>query len=1025
MTAPDARNKVVERLRTDLIGPTDVAEVIQERPSDRYLSGILFPRQMRIAAEEDEELAADRGDDEPGGEDEAVPLANCLKPASMGLSFAVDASGDSEPIIEIEVRAARYQRVEKGEDASANVEWHRHEPKPFKKTLKVDFKEHGPEKLDGVGFPGLALYSRASPLGGFLTVTVIVINETAAAPDRDASELATWFQSKLKVRVGSKTRFVPRDPDKTKRTADDRTAALIYRNSQEFAVGHTCSVSWRIEEKAPLELETEWIPAAIVPAVSADGDRVFGEALATTNTKPFSAAWLASASDEQLLEGLALVPAAWKNWVKREQSRIGALPKDIKPYAAEHEKLWLEGIRRIEAAIETLRKSKVARDAFRLANEAMVLQRKWAKNESDLTWRPFQLAFQLLTLDGILNPQSNDREVADLLWFPTGGGKTEAYLGCIAILLFYRRLDSQAPRDGGGVSVIMRYTLRVLTTQQFERAAAMIAAADLIRSRHQLMAKQDRFRLGLWIGGDVRPKLVADARKPALRSEVMDLKRCPCCGKPVAVSESDPSKFELECTRKKCELATYNPVMPVWTVDEDIYREPPSLVIGTIDKFAQITRNPKTGSLFGLANAVAHRPPDLIIQDELHLISGPLGTVAGLYEVAIDELCANGGSRPKVVGSTATIKMADDQVRQLFMRGLYQFPPPGLDADNSCFAVSLPEEKKPGRLYLGVTTAGRSAKFTLQAVCASLLQSAADPSLNVALEDAYWTLVAYFNSLRELGGAHVLMLDDVPKTVGAYAARRAEKARPLSEPEELTSRRSQREIPEILAGLSESKSSGNARDALLATNMISVGVDIDRLALMVVNGQPKTVAEYIQATSRVGRAKVPGLVVGIFNAAKPRDRSYFESFFGWHATLYRNVEPTSVTPFAPRAVDRALRAVLVAMVRHLIAAMATNPRMAGRRKQIEAICRTIAKRCSKIDPAETLEVEARLAASVDEWEARVAIDKYWDDWDAKRSLLVSAERNAQLTAAGRGPAGPWPAPNSMRSVEPTTAFRLE
>lgn len=1033
MNSTELRTTLVERLKRDLVGPDQPEELIADRPSDRYLTGILFPRQMRISADEDDELGSGEDDGNEGASDDnAVPLANCIKPASMGMSFAVSVPKGEVAEVRILFSAARYvprwleaggKSSEKAPDdpkaAREGLRWKRLAPKPFEKTFRLEVGDKRPISLASEGFSGLAVFIKTS-VQAVQTVTIVVINEAAASTkDRNETEQNTWFQTALVVTPLGKTSLVPRDLSGGETTKDDQTAALIYRDAQSYAVGHTCSASWTESETVATALQTEWIPTAVVPAVSPDGDAVFSD-LSSTALKPLSAEWLGRATDPDLVAALRLLPAAWKRWAVQQQGRISGLPTPaLRNYAREHEKLWNEGIARINRGIGFLEQSVEGRDAFRYANRAMVLQRKWVRKENDLTWRPFQLAFQLLSLESLLNPASPDRTIADLLWFPTGGGKTEAYLGAIALLLFHRRLRPQSPKDGGGVNVIMRYTLRVLTTQQFERAAAMIAAADMIRAGEKRLECQERFRLGLWIGGDVRPKTVLKAH--ANPEQVMDLKRCPCCGKKLAAAKADQTRFELECLNvKKCELAQKNPKMPVWTVDEDIYREPPSLLIGTVDKFAQIARNPNTGTLFGIGTT--HRPPDLVIQDELHLISGPLGTVAGLYEVAIDEMSHDGASRPKIIGSTATIKMADDQVRSLFMRTLYQFPPPGIDASNSCFAVQ--DDSKPGRLYLGVTTAGRSAKFALQAVCASLLQAASQPGLPPELEDAFWTLVAYFNSLRELGGAHVLMLDDVPKSVGNYAARHGETPRKLREPEELTSRRSQQEIPRILADLAELRSSGIAPDSLLATNMISVGVDIPRLALMVVNGQPKMISEYIQATSRVGRDKTPGLVVTMFNSGKPRDRSYYESFCSWHATLYRSVEPTSVTPFAPRAVDRALRAVLAAMARHLVMGMDTPRLSSSKRTAVQAMAQAIVQRCNFIDKEEKLEVDSRIAAALDEWEARAGLRDYWHDYQPATSLLISAERNAQLQAAGKPAAGPWPAPNSMRTVEPTTPFRL-
>ena len=492
---------------------------------------------------------------------------------------------------------------------------------------------------------------------------------------------------------------------------------------------------------------------------------------------------------------------------------------------------------------------------------------------------------------------------------------------------------------------------------------------------------------------------------------------CPACHETLDWTHNRSAMaIEVRCPNTECALFDPTQPLPVWTVDEDVYRERPTLLVGTIDKFAQIVRRKEIGDLFGLTRGT---PPDLILQDELHLISGPLGTVAGLYEAAIDRMFSAGGRPPKVIGSTATIRRAPDQVRALFDRRTEQFPPPCLAAGDSGFAVI--DDDLPGRVYAGVTTAGRSAKFTLQAVAASLLQSAAGASEDSGDRDPYWTLLSYFNSLRELGGALVLMQDDVNDSIHAIARRRGEERRQPRAIEELTSRRTQEEVRDMLELLSIPAGADGVLDAVLATNMVSVGVDIPRLGLMLVNGQPKGIAEYIQATSRVGRGSVPGLIVTVLNNAKARDRSHYESFATWHGTLYRDVEPTSVTPFASRARDRALHAVLVALVRHLVPGMLDQPRLDDTAiSDARALIGDIAARAKRIDPEEDA-VTSELEQLLGNWVQR-APPSYWAQ--PNRSLLQDAERAATMRAMGRRPGDALPTMNNMRSVEPSTPFRL-
>ena len=325
------------------------------------------------------------------------------------------------------------------------------------------------------------------------------------------------------------------------------------------------------------------------------------------------------------------------------------------------------------------------------------------------------------------------------------------------------------------------------------------------------------------------------------------------------------------------------------------------------------------------------RPPDLIIQDELHLISGPLGTLTGLYETAVDALCTwtVGGKRvrPKIVASTATIRRARAQVHQLFLRDVAVFPPHGLDVRDNFFAVERPTAEVHGRRYLGICAPGRRLKATLIRVYTAYLSAAQqlfDDYGDAA--DPWMTLVGYFTSLRELAGMVRLVQDDVRSRLRDMDQRGLARRR-ITEAKELTSRMSSSDIPTLLdllevkfsraagiAGAQRTARQDHPIDVLLATNMVSVGVDVKRLGLMIAAGQPKATAEYIQATSRVGRT-FPGLVCTIYNWARPRDLSHYETFEHYHQTFYKHVEALSLTPFASRALDRGLSGILVALTR--------------------------------------------------------------------------------------------------------------
>ena len=529
---------------------------------------------------------------------------------------------------------------------------------PFTHENLSIFLLRGADAFDG---------SRFIPLDDAMEQKCVIVHETGEVGQLEVENLSDELD--LYIQAG----------DVVKGGRQDRTLGVDFvlpAKSGRVPIPSFCVESGRWHRRAA------WIPQRAVDAVSADGHKVFEPVRKHPSLKPFSATWLAEASDQQLLKALELIPAAYDKWIAETEGQFFGLNKTLQSFAAAHRALWINARDRMIAAIGWLKGSNAAIESFKLANRAMAMQRQWSRKE-ELKWRPFQVAFQLLVLQSTLDGKHDDRSVMDLLWFPTGGGKTEAYLAVIALVMFYRRLSRKNPDEGAGVNVIMRYTLRVLTTQQFERAAFLICACEKIRIERKLEAGDNPFSIGLWVGSTAIPNKVAEAHADA-QLRAMQIKNCPCCGNKLSV-HSDKSKFAILCLDPSCFFGKRGEPLPIWTVDEDVYRELPSLLIGTIDKFAQIARNRLTGGLFGLRTS--HSPPDLIIQDELHLISGPLGTIAGLYEVAVDEFCSSQGAIPKIIGSTATIKMADEQVLALFRRQVFQFPPPGIDAADSCFAI--------------------------------------------------------------------------------------------------------------------------------------------------------------------------------------------------------------------------------------------------------------------------------------------------------------------------------------------------
>ena len=822
---------------------------------------------------------------------------------------------------------------------------------------------------------------------------------------------------------------------------------MLFRKKNNFATGHGCAVRWEeCKEGDKVDtLETTFVPEHTVPKIRPREMDVKGldmEAL-------FKITDIA-----EYRKILSAIPDKYEMWIQDElESKTEKLATPFQQAAQTQIKECKEALKRMRKGIDIISTNDKAAEAFAFANRAMHLQMsygKWAREnikrgkvdgpkpkEYGGQWRPFQMAFFLMNIEAITNPRSEDRSTADLLWFATGGGKTEAYLGIIAFTIAYRRLRN----DGYfkyGTTVMMRYTLRLLTLQQFHRAATLVCACEYIRRYDSTKWGKEPFLVGLWVGSSTTPNTlegdygakvaIQDAKNghPPQEHNPMQVVSCPWCGSKINEYCYEvygiPMQCRIYCPNKACAFSKNGSGernLPVLVTDEDIYKRCPSLLIGTVDKFAQMARKWETRAIFGRVNKYCemhgfvtaeladncntHRkyktftfapsqlePPELIIQDELHLVAGPLGTLAGHYETAVDMLCINqNGIRPKIIASTATTRGAGEQIRNLFNRKTSRiFPPQGIDFGQSFFAEEVSLDEDPGKTYVGVCTTAKSRLTILGRISASILRCIRSIQERIGQNnftyrdiDSYYTLVSYFNTLRDLGGASKMYDDTVPGYIqrlynnfedkidkdDKYKNQQLEKV-------ELTSRIDSNDIPNILKKLEmnlDDKTS--ALDLLLCTNMLSVGVDISRLGVMIVNGQPKNHSEYIQATGRIGR-NTPGLIVTSYNPIKPRDLSHYENFGYYHSTLHKNVEPVTLTPFASRARDRALFGILVSIMRLYEMRLAKNNDACDFDKGIKFIIDAItmirnelSARVEEIDPEEQKATLADLDKLIDKW----------------------------------------------------------
>jgi hypothetical protein len=1035
------RSELVEDLALDVIGPGEgESEIISEAPLDRYIVGVLWPL-TNERQEPPEPDGVEPGDAEPT-EDSPVPQALMRYPSSVGLTFSVRLEEATE--ISISITGAQYAGVaddtEVGKKAKRNQDWQRYplELEPIVQPVA----EAGTFRTDVVEGLQLYVYVRP-PRDGVATVSVVLKN-THSTIQGELRDAKAWFQVGLSVDTDTpaivdrtKHRYISSDPDLA-------SAALLYRNMYTFAIGHGCAVTWDRSiavRGAVNHVETTFLPTYDVPRAR--------PALLDDSIN-LRMSFLASASDDQVVGSLRRLLAEYRKWIDDLERRLKDGSADVSdellPTADRHVDQARKAAKRIESGVALLENDPVVMEAFRAANTAMQLQRArqvWIRSGAsgevddghDQRWYPFQIAYILLNLRGLVEPEHPDRQIADLLWFPTGGGKTEAYLGLIAFSILYRRLcDAEA----SGVAVIMRYTLRLLTIQQFERATMLMCSLETVRRSSSKLGERP-FSIGLWVGSGGTPNSLDEARKALrdLRSgrelsekNPVQLRQCPWCGTDMdhenyEVSNRPERHLHIACGQTNCD---FGEGLPVHVVDEDIYRVRPELVLGTVDKFAAMAWNENVGKLFA-RDGVGY-PPHLIIQDELHLISGPLGSMVGLYETAVDAACEVDSllderhhGRPKVIASTATIRRAEDQVRAVFARAAEQFPPPGIDPDESFFAEPAPRETHGTRQYVGIMAPGASHATLMVRVYAALLQGAKDIDADNETRDPYWTLLGYFNSLRVLGSASLQVDGDVRERLAVVASRKKTEARELGPSNELTSRVPSPEIPERLKSIEKRFGEGKPDDVVLATNMISVGVDIDRLGLMTVMGQPQSSSEYIQATSRVGR-KYPGLVVTIFNSARSRDRSHYENFIPFHQAMYRAVEATSATPFAARARDRGLHGVLVSLARLLIPELTSDGAAylaSDNWDALRQVAEILERRADAIDDEEVddtvKQVDALLKVWAETGEAKPNM-RYRNSKNPEAALLIDPATALMSDSIEYSQdEAPWPTMQSMRDVD--------
>lgn len=907
---------------------------------------------------------------------------------------------------------------------------------------------------------------------------------------KESLNIACLFQTELKVETPYLQPFNDYKNNLYK-SDEDRMLDFIYRKKLSYGIGHNTACIWENcddDIQKPRWVSSTFLPQFNVKEQSTNISSIDKKCLEIKELSSFNS------NKDIIVSNLKKLADAYLKWIENEEMETGKLSKDDKKLALSNIEKCKTIQKRMKKGIELLETNNNAFRAFQLANTAIYLQmfqNEWhfrkkkegfeafeqrevlqysyqeyaTKDYPDPNntprWRPFQLAFILQCLPSFIDENSNDRNLVDLLYFPTGGGKTEAYLALSAFLIFWRRLNY--PDSYGGVNIIIRYTLRLLSAQQFERATKLILACEFIRKNHTDLG-EERISIGFWVGGSTIPNKINNDQNCAEQElqKVQDrlnknqpsinpfqLSNCQWCNTKI-IGKTQPNvnpsighriykkSLKSYCLNENCFFSENNEGLPIVLVDEDIYKNPPTVLFATVDKFAQLAWREEATSLF---NYNGNRKPELIIQDELHLLNGPLGSLVGLFENVILSLCTTDNQKPKIIASTATIKNVEEQVKGLYNRPVQVFPQYVTNADDTFFSKTILESK---RRYVGVLPTGRTQTMTSLRLNAALLFARLEiwkDSVDKTEADQFWTIVSYFKSLKHLGRFSNKIIAELIPEIKQLQVRYLMNVFPFNNNYsklpyrnlELTSRIPNERIKKNLDKLDISFD-GNLEkyqsfDIVLATNMISVGLDVERLNIMLMNGMPPNTAEYIQASSRVAR-KNEGVVFSLFDPNNTRDLSYFEGFIPFHKTFYKKVEPISVTPFAENALDKMLFTSMIAYFRHKMGYSANNMATAlnenGNKKKLMSEFNQLFNNHSFADEEDKQVISTIINELIQQWDNKIQNSPkdslfYYGgkhETERKKNLLKSVQEKEKTDDKLIGM-------QSMRSVEPSVTIKIK
>ncbi|MEI8210952.1 MAG: helicase-related protein [Planctomycetota bacterium] len=568
-------------------------------------------------------------------------------------------------------------------------------------------------------------------------------------------------------------------------------------------------------------------------------------------------------------------------------------------------------------------------------------------------WRPFQLGFILANLRSVLMDAS-ETDTVDILWFATGGGKTETYLGLLVMAALHDRLTGKSC----GMTAWSRFPLRLLSLQQTQRFADAIAAAEIIRRREGIAGES--FSMGFFVGDSSTPNRIKidpqpgepDSLDESMPKRYQVLLRCPFCDHDLRM-HFDRTRWRLlhVCDSDACPWPEDG--LPVYIVDDEIYRFLPTIVVGTLDKVASISiqaamrgfvaapyglcsveghgfaysqrSDKKTGCLvpgcrgsrLALPMAANRFAPTFRLQDELHLLRDSLGAIDAHYESLLDHLeLESSNIRPKIVASSATLTGYERQCKALYQRSGRVFPCQGPRASTTFWSVA--DEGTLLRKYVALAPRGATLEFAADRLLTTMQQlirrlrdspeavcheAGIDLANATALVSLFGTNVVYGNTIRDLDASARSLETQVP-------------VQPLVTAQ-LTGHTPFEEVRDILRRLEHPEAEFNDRiHVVAASSMMSHGVDIDRLNSMVMLGQPLSTAEFMQATARIGR-KFPGIVYVLHKMPLERDASLFRAFNSFVEQGDRFVEAVPITRRSRRVLERTLPGLIMARLQHL------------------------------------------------------------------------------------------------------------